>query len=173
MISLSSNEGAFEYDYSVIIPAYNEEKFLPKTLDALVLARKELSTFSGECIVVDNQSNDNTALVAKEYGCRVVTESVRQISKVRNTGAKNARGKYFIFLDADTIVPPPTLYQAIEALEGEEILCGGAELCLDNHHGRWLTDVYRQCGIYFPKMKLFAGSFIFCRQIYFSNVVVS
>ena len=97
MISLSSNEGAFEYDYSVIIPAYNEEKFLPKTLDALVLARKELSTFSGECIVVDNQSNDNTALVAKEYGCRVVTESVRQISKVRNTGAKNARGKIFYF----------------------------------------------------------------------------
>ena len=164
MISLSSNEGAFEYDYSVIIPAYNEEKFLPKTLDALVLARKELSTFSGECIVVDNQSNDNTALVAKEYGCRVVTESVRQISKVRNTGAKNARGKYFIFLDADTIVPPSTLYQAIEALEGEEILCGGAELCLDNHHGRWLSGrcLPAMWNFISQKMKLFAGSFIFC-----------
>ncbi len=166
LILPSSQENTTGYDYSVIIPAYNEEKFLPKTLESLELACQELNTYSGEWIVVDNNSTDNTVDVAKKYGCKVVPESIRQISRVRNTGAKNARGKYFIFLDADTIVPPSTLYQAIQALEGEEILCGGAKLSFDNHHGRWFSGrcLPSMWNFISQKMKLFAGSFIFCRS---------
>ena len=61
--------------------------------------------------MVDNQCTDNTSAVAKRYGCRVVIEPIRQISRARNTGAKAAKGANLIFVDADTIVPSDTFTQ--------------------------------------------------------------
>ena len=99
--------------------------------------------------MVDNKSTDNTVDV-KKYGCKVVSESVRRL-KVRNTGAKNARGKYFIFLDADTIVSS-TLQQAIQALEGEEILCGGSSyVSIIIMEDGFPVGVFLPYGILFPK----------------------
>ena len=53
--------------YSVIIPAYNEEKGLPQTLQSLKDVMDTIN-FPGEIIVVDNNSNDRTAEIAKTYG---------------------------------------------------------------------------------------------------------
>ena len=88
-----------EIDYSIIIPAYKEEEYLPDTLESLKAAMDHLSGLRGEVIVTDNNSTDRTAVVAQKYGARVVFEEHRQISKARNTGAKNALGKYFIFIE--------------------------------------------------------------------------
>ena len=61
--------------FSVVIPAYNEVRFLPDTLAALVRAMDALE-MPGEVIVVDNNSDDGTAAVADECGARVVYESI-------------------------------------------------------------------------------------------------
>ena len=88
-------------DYSVIIPAFNEEAFLPQTLNYLQESMSRIDE-QGEVIVVDNNSSDRTADIAREYGTQLVFEAVNQISRARNAGAKIAQGEYLIFLDADT-----------------------------------------------------------------------
>ena len=109
-------------DYSIIVPAYNEEQWLPQTLRLLHEAM-EATALNGELIVVDNNSSDTTAKVAQQGGARVVFEAVNQISRARNAGAKVALGRYFVFVDADTHISPQLLQQALTNLEGE--CCGG------------------------------------------------
>ena len=77
--------------FSVIIPAYNEEKYLPAALSAVNKAI-ETAPMVGEVVVVDNNSTDRTAAIAAELGARVVFEPVNQISRSRNAGAKAAGG---------------------------------------------------------------------------------
>ena len=165
MTSYPPNDVDNHYDYSIIIPAYNEEELLPKTLEALTTARSKISALKGECIVVDNQCTDNTSAVAKRYGCRVVIEPIRQISRARNTGAKAAKGESLIFVDADTIVPSETFTQALDALQEGDIICGGARLSFDQNYGRWISGrlLPAMWNFISIKMKLFAGSFIFCK----------
>lgn len=109
--------------YSVIIPAYNEQAFIGRTLDALRIAMNTVP-MSGEVIVVNNNSDDKTPDIAAQSGAKVVSEPINQISRARNTGAKAASGKYLIFLDADTILSPLLLKTALEYLE-EGACCGG------------------------------------------------
>jgi glycosyltransferase involved in cell wall biosynthesis len=81
--------------FSIIIPAYNEEELLGVTLDRINRCLKEIPNFKGEVIVVDNNSNDRTSDIAKSKGASVIFESVNQISKARNVGARKAIGKFF------------------------------------------------------------------------------
>src|SRR4030065_256939 len=99
-------------DYSIIIPAYNEQELLPATLQSVqqAMAVQELA---GEVIVVDNNSTDAPATIAAPAGARVVTEAINQISRVRNAGARAANGRYLIFLDADTVISPKLLIKAL------------------------------------------------------------
>ena len=103
-------------DYSVIIPAYNEEALLENTLEVLQKAMAEIP-LSGEIIVTDNNSTDRTAEIAKSAGAKVVFEPINQISRARNTGAKHAEGRYLIFIDADTQTPTKLLQTALSNLE--------------------------------------------------------
>ncbi|MDH5784646.1 MAG: glycosyltransferase [Chromatiales bacterium] len=112
-------------DYSIIIPAYNEERWLPQTLAAL---RQAMATtpLDGELIVVDNNSSDATARVASEGGAAVVFEPINQISRARNAGVSVAQGRYLIFVDADTAITPELLQQALYNLQHG--CCGGGVL---------------------------------------------
>ena len=81
-------------ELSVVIPAFNEEKLLDRTLTHLrrALAALELDTGLSEVVVCDNASTDATAAIAGRYDARVVHESHRQIARARNVGAAAARG---------------------------------------------------------------------------------
>ena len=94
------------FDYSVIIPAYNEELHLPETLRNLQKAMEAVTPLRGEIIVVDNNSTDRTAEIAHDAGARVVFEAHNQISRARNCGGRAANSRNLIFLDADTIIRP-------------------------------------------------------------------
>jgi glycosyltransferase involved in cell wall biosynthesis len=107
---------------SIIVPAYNEEKYLPATLEALARTKPN----DAEIIVVDNESTDTTREIAKSFGARVVDEQEHNIGKVRNTGAEAASGNVLIFLDADTIVRPGTFEKINDALKLDESCFGGA-----------------------------------------------
>src|SRR5690349_12822239 len=95
---------------SVIVPAFNEQKILEKSLAAI---RKASAAFEGtaqwELIVCDNNSTDRTAEIARAAGANVVFERINQISRARNRGASVATGDWLIFVDADSF-PTPELF---------------------------------------------------------------
>lgn len=95
-------------DISVVIPALNEEKFLPACLDSL--ARQHF-TGAFEVIVVDNNSDDHTADIARNNGARVVTEYRKGICFARERGTRAAKGKMIISTDADCVFPQNWLAQ--------------------------------------------------------------
>ncbi|MBT7951723.1 MAG: glycosyltransferase [Gammaproteobacteria bacterium] len=150
-------------DYSVIIPAFNEEAFLPQTLNYLQESMSRIDE-QGEVIVVDNNSSDRTADIAREYGTQLVFEAVNQISRARNAGAKIAQGEYLIFLDADTLLDQSLIRFALDLLEQGECCGGGARVELDGelqglpkfslNFWNWIS----------RNMYLAAGCFIFCRK---------
>lgn len=87
--------------FSIVIPAYNEEKVLRPTL----LSIKKLGTprREFEVIVVDNNSKDRTSEVARENGAdKVVFEPEPGTNFAREAGRKAAHGEIIAFLDADT-----------------------------------------------------------------------
>jgi len=112
-------------DYSIIIPAYNEELYLGRTLHSVIGAVKDLPE-QGEIIVVDNNSTDRTAQIANEFGVRVLFEPINQISRARNKGGFNAQGKYLIFIDADCLVYKELVCEALESLQSGGMSGGGA-----------------------------------------------
>lgn len=86
---------------SVVVPAFNEEKTLHRTLESLV--NQERGDF--ELIVVDNNSTDRTAKIARSYGARVVHEPQPGVGYARQRGFKEAKGQIIATTDADTILP--------------------------------------------------------------------
>ena len=147
--------------YSIIIPAYNEEALLPSTLSSLHLAMESIP-HKGEIIVVDNNSTDNTKQIARKYGARVVFEPFRQIATARNRGARAAASDFFIFLDADTLLPSRLLQSAISLLEKGEC-CGGGTLITFASQLPLLADRLVKLWNWLSQTgKLAAGSFIFC-----------
>jgi glycosyltransferase involved in cell wall biosynthesis len=112
--------------FSLIIPAYNEEAYLPALLNSLDVAR---TCFAGgpddiEVVVVDNASTDSTADLARSSGCRVFCEDRRVIAAVRNTGARNARGHVLVFVDADNIMHPETFNAIDRSLSTGNVVAG-------------------------------------------------
>jgi len=155
--------------YSVIIPAYNEEKWLPETLAALSAAMAEINR-PGEIIVVDNNSSDRTAEVARRHGARVIFEPLNQISRARNTGARAAEGRYLVFLDADTSPPKRLLEIALENLESGRCCGGGALVAAKERKpwlGRWVIRFWNRLALAF---KLAAGCFVYCSRRSFEQV---
>ncbi len=97
---------------SVVIPAYNEEVLLPRTIKSLL----ELDRKPDEIIVVDGGSIDKTADVSKKLGAIVITVPHRVIGFARQQGLAIAKGDFVAYTDADTIVPKDWLTQIETAL---------------------------------------------------------
>ncbi len=112
---------------SLVIPAYNEAKLLPRLLDTVDVARERFrhGADAVEVIVADNLSTDATAAIARERGCTVVTEEKRCIAAVRNRGATAARGELLAFVDADARLHPET-FNAIDAAMASGRFVAGA-----------------------------------------------
>ena len=92
---------------SVVIPAYDEEKYLGCCLQSLREQRYPAARF--EVIVVDNASADATAEIARRLGARVVPEPRKGVARARQTGFLETRGTVIASTDADTVLPPDWL----------------------------------------------------------------
>lgn len=101
---------------SFIVPAHNEQAYLPRTLEAIHEAMKAVGR-KYEVIVVDDASTDATAEVARQHGARVVGVNHRQIAATRNSGARAAQGEQLIFVDADTDVNVRAVAAAVKAMD--------------------------------------------------------
>lgn len=155
--------------YSIIIPAYNEEGFLPETLVHVKKAMAECAQ-PGEIIVVDNNSTDRTASIAGDAGAKVVFEPFNQISRARNAGAKNSIGKHLVFLDADTIISPELLGEALKNLECGSVCGGGTTLALEKKQHFLVSAGIRFWNWFSPKMGVAAGCFVYCLREGFEAV---
>ncbi|MBX3351138.1 MAG: TIGR04283 family arsenosugar biosynthesis glycosyltransferase [Nitrospira sp.] len=114
---------------SVIIPTYNEEKALPKTLQALFAQPGEFET-----ILVDGGSTDRTRAVIADHICltqhsvlstiQLITAPKGRASQM-NAGAKEAKGEWLLFLHADTILPDGAIQRMNDMETDQSIQAGG------------------------------------------------
>ncbi|OKK24414.1 hypothetical protein AMK09_06270 [Streptomyces sp. CB02488] len=112
---------------TVVIPAHNETAYLPRYLPTVLASLERWQDTSGErgeVIVVDNASTDATAVMAASFGVRVVSETVRNIGRVRNSGAAAAHGRRLFFTDADVALPMEAITAAAVAMDSGAV--GGA-----------------------------------------------
>lgn len=109
---------------SVVIPAYNEEEFLPLCLSSL--SKQSFPKEDYEILVVDNNSTDQTPILAKKYRARVVFEPKRGIAYARQKGAEEAQGEIIVGIDADCTVPADFLKKIDRKFLDKHIvgLCG-------------------------------------------------
>src|SRR5918994_645327 len=99
---------------SVVIPCYNQARFLGEAIES-VLAQ---SYPHFEVIVVDDGSTDNTSEVAASYaGVRCIRQDNQGLAGARNTGIRESKGSYLVFLDADDCLLPDALKVGVQWLK--------------------------------------------------------
>ena len=145
-------------DLSIIVPAYNEENRLPKTLDCIV-AYVKARPYRTEIMVVDDGSSDATATLVNAYG-QIHTE-FRLVSNGTNRGKGfsvrhgmlEARGEIALFTDADLSTPIEEADKLLAALRDQGYDAAIGSRALD----RTLIQVHQsaireQAGIFFNRM---------------------
>jgi len=100
-------------EVSVVMPAYNEETTIVQTLASLCNNRTKWSV---EIIVVNNNSKDKTEELVKACGVNCILETTQGITPARNAGLAQARGKYILDADADTIYPVDWIEEMVKPL---------------------------------------------------------
>ena len=83
--------------FSIIVPAYNSEKYIRKGLDSI----KAQDFTDYELIVVCDSCKDNTYNIAKEYTDKVFNVSNNSVGATRNNGLDKVTGEYVLFMDDD------------------------------------------------------------------------
>jgi len=119
--------------FSLIIPAYNEARVLPRLLDSVdeAAARYHGGRAAVEVVVGDNASTDGTARIAEQRGCRVARIDKRVIAAARNGAARIARGDVLAFVDADTVIHAETFNAIERAMAGGRAIGGATGVQLD------------------------------------------
>lgn len=101
-------------EVTVSIPAYNEETTIIQTLASLCNTNTKRPI---EIIVINNNSTDRTEELVKACGINCILETTQGITPARNTGLKNAKGKYVLSADADTIYPKDWIEEMVKPLD--------------------------------------------------------
>lgn len=118
---------------SVIIPAYNEERWLPRLLASIADARTVSAAGAApiEVIVADNGSTDRTGEVAREHGATVVDVPTRGIAAARNAGARVATAPIVAFVDADSHLHPESFVAVLSAMEDRACIGGSTGVTVE------------------------------------------
>ena len=153
---------------SFIIPAYNEEFELPRSIQAIRDAAGKTGD-DYEIVVVDDGSTDATARIGKEHGATLVQIQRRHIAAARNAGAKAARGEILFFVDADTRIDQAHIAHAVAALEAG---CSGgsARVAVDGTIPLWGRIFVRVFSLLYFANNLGAGAFLFTTRKNFDAV---
>lgn len=103
--------------FSVICPAYNAEKTIARTIDSIIAQNYR----DWELIVIDDGSSDSTAVLAKQYAdedsrIKVIEQNNTGQAGARNTGLRQAKGKWILFIDSDDRYEPGAFIQLKNAI---------------------------------------------------------
>ena len=122
---------------SIIVPAFNEEKLITKSLTAMLAATAAFTErgWESELIVCDNNSTDRTGELARAAGATVVFEPMNQIARARNTAIRVATGDWFVFVDADTYPSRELFADVAEAIMTGKYVGGSANVEVDEKIG--------------------------------------
>ncbi|HEV2489311.1 MAG TPA: dolichyl-phosphate beta-glucosyltransferase [Candidatus Acidoferrales bacterium] len=132
-------------ELSVIIPAYNEEERLPRTLERVSQYLRTLP-FASEIIVVDDGSSDATAQIVTAHANSI--PNLRRVSNDHNRGKGysvrhgmlEANGRVALFTDADLSAPIEEMEKLLSALESADIAIGSRAMnrrLIEIHQSRW------------------------------------
>jgi len=155
---------------SLIVPAFNEAKYLPRLLDSVEVA---LGAYRGarddiEVVVVDNGSTDDTSAVAAARSCRVVSSMPRSIGATRNAGARAARGDILAFVDADSRIHAETFNEIAGRLGSARLIGGATGVTME----RWSPGIAATYAVLVPLVWItgFDTGVVFCRRADFEAV---
>ena len=95
---------------SVIITAYNCEKFIRSSVESVICQTHQAE----EIIVVDDGSTDDTVKIAKEYPVLVLTGPNVGTAQARNRGIRLSKGDFIAFLDGDDFYLPEKIERSLE-----------------------------------------------------------
>jgi glycosyltransferase involved in cell wall biosynthesis len=147
---------------SFIVPAYNEQALIGRTLEALTRAARNTGE-PFEIVVADDASTDWTAAIAEAHGARVVTVNLRQIAATRNAGALEATGDRLIFVDADTVVSNEVVSAAVDAMN-RGAAGGGSAVSFDGRLPRYAQLTFPMMVRIFRATGFACGCFLFCTR---------
>ena len=105
---------------SVIVPCYNQARFLPQALESVIAQSEQ----DWECIVVNDGSTDDTREIAARYAgldgrLHYIEQNNQGVGAARNAGLRICRGRYIQFLDADDALFPNKISSQLAVLESE------------------------------------------------------
>lgn len=141
---------------SVIIPAHNEEEYLPDGLDS-VAAASEICSCEVETVVVLNRCSDRTEKIARDCGALIVKEDAKNLSLIRNAGVAASSGDVIVTVDADSRIHPQFLRVILEKLAKNYI--GGGVMIFPE---RWSLGIVASASMVLPyvaKYRVSAGAF--------------
>ena len=156
---------------SIIIPAFNEARLIERSLHSVAasIAANQKSGFTSEIIVVDNNSTDNTAELARQAGARVVFEPINQIGRARNAGAAHATGDWLLFLDADSLLSPGLLADILRLINSGKYVGCGSTLRMDGLP--WWADITLRFWTTISVLcRWAAGALVVCRRDAFQEI---
>lgn len=113
-------------EFSVIIPTYNEEKYLQRCLKSVL--SQTVPRESYEIIVVDGYSEDGTVRLAEKAADKVILAERKGAGNARNLGASVAEGRILVFLDADTVITPNFMEKVREYFADRRVVGGTCDI---------------------------------------------
>jgi glycosyltransferase involved in cell wall biosynthesis len=166
---------------SIVIPAYNEAKYIADCVRSTREAMAEISRahpgVTWRMVVTDNNSTDGTGELARAAGAdAVVFEPVNQISRARNAGATAALAEvpaspehWLVFLDADSRISPGLIEEMLDHARGGRA-AGGAALLRFEPTNSFMRLAEPTFNIILRVAKATPGAFIFCRSDAFVEI---
>ena len=110
--------------FSILIPARNEENYLPGCLDAIKLAATPFPD-QVEVVVALNRCTDRTEEIALKHGAKVVYEDTRNLARIRKAAGKAATGEIIVTIDADSRMTSNMLVEIDRLLRTGRYIGGG------------------------------------------------
>lgn len=153
---------------SFVVPAWNEEANLGRTLTAIREAAQGLP-HGCEIVVANDGSTDRTQQIAERLADRTVRVHYRQIAATRNAGARAAQGDLLIFVDADTTVTFGLVEAAVQAVR-QGAVGGGCRARFDRPVPLWGWLAPVLANAYVRVFRVAYGCFLFCRRDVFEAV---
>jgi len=114
-------------DVSIIVPAHNEEAYLPRCLDAIRVAASRCAA-RVEVVVVLNRCTDRTGAIAEEAGAKVVAEPERNLARIRNVGVRCSQADTIVTIDADSTMSANMLDEVLRRLGTGRFVGGGVRI---------------------------------------------
>jgi len=110
--------------FSILIPARNEEKYLPACLDSIRVAAEPFPE-QVEIVVALNRCTDRTEEIALEHGAKIVRDDAKNLAKIRNAAATAATGEIVVTIDADSRMSSNMLLEIDRLLRSGRYVGGG------------------------------------------------